>query len=80
MRDDATLEGIDNSISKLTCAVTYEVRLRRIIGQLAEAGEIGRAALLDRLARRSGAVLTQRVKFTVKPTATPGVTYIELLP
>jgi hypothetical protein len=80
IQNDATLEGVDNTISKLTCAVTYEVGLRRIIGQLAEAGDIGRAALLDKLARRSGAVLIQRVKFTVKPTATPGMTYIELLP
>jgi hypothetical protein len=80
VHDDTTLEAIDSSISKLTCAVSYDVRLRLLIGRLAEAGEINRAATLDRLARRSGPTLSQRVRFTVKPTATSGVTYVELLP
>ena len=80
MRDDTTLEGNDTSISKLTCAVTYDINLKRIIGRLAEDGNLRRSGTLMGWLAGRGQILSQRVRYTVKPTAKPGVTYVEILP
>lgn len=79
LHNDATLEGYDANIGKVTCAVTYEIILTKLIGRLAEDGNFRRAEALNRLSRRSGGVVSTRVRFTVKPTATPGNVFVELM-
>ncbi len=78
--DDETLEGYDSGIAKATCAVGYSFSPRALIGRLAEDGNMIRAASLGRLSRMRGGTITGRVRYTVKPTATAGTDYIELLP
>jgi len=80
LRNDTTLEAYDTSIQKVTCAVTYDLPLKPLIGHLAEEGELARAGVLSKLSRRSGGTVSNRVKYVVKPTATPGQQFIELLP
>jgi hypothetical protein len=77
---DATLEGYDSVLRKATCAVSYTITLRSLIGRVAEDGNIARAGSLGRLSRRVGGVISNRIKFTVKPTASAGTDYVELLP
>lgn len=78
--NDETLEAYDSSIAKVTCAVDYSFSPRALIGRLAEDGNMGRAASLGRLSRLRGGTVSGRVRYTVKPTATAGTDYIELLP
>ena len=78
--NDETLEGYDAGIAKVTCAVGYTFVPRALIGRLAEDGNIGRAAMLGRLSRMRGGSLAGRLRYTVKPTATAGTSYIELMP
>lgn len=78
--DDETLEAYDAGLAKVTCAVDFSFSPRALIGRLAEDGNIGRAAFLGRLSRLRGGTFTGRVRYTVKPTATAGTDYIELLP
>ena len=80
LTDNETLEAYDLSIAKVTCAVDYTFSPRALIGRLAEDGNISRAASLGRLSRLRGGTVTGRVRYTVKPTATAGTDYIELLP
>ncbi len=80
LQGDTTLEGYEPALRKVTCAVTYEVTLRPMIGRLAEDGDMGRAQALSRLARRSGGSASKRIRYTVKPTATAGTEFVELLP
>ena len=79
LEDDTTVEGTDASIDKVVCAVTYDLSIKPIIGQLAEAGDMGRANALNQLARRNGEQLSKRIKFSVKPTAQGG-TFVQVLP
>lgn len=78
LKDDTTLEAFDAGIQKATCAVTYELNLRPVIGHLAENGEMLRAQGLNQLIRRSGPIVHNRIKYTVKPTSSGS--YIEILP
>lgn len=80
LQNDTTLEGYDPTLRKVTCAVTYVFTLRPLIGRLAEEGNLGRAAVLSRLSRRSGGNPSKRIIYTVKPTATAGTDFIELAP
>ena len=80
LQNDETLEGYDQNIGKATCAVSYSFAPRNLIGRLAEDGNIARAASLGRLSRGRGGTVTGRVRYTVKPTATAGSSFIELLP
>jgi hypothetical protein len=72
------LEAFDSAIQKATCAVTYELNLRPVVGHLAENGEMYRARSLNVLIRRNGPELSHRIKYTVKPTSSGS--YIEILP
>ena len=78
--NDETLEDYDPNIAKVTCAVSYTFSPRALVGRLAEDGNMGRAATLGRLSRLRGGSISGRVHYTVKPTATTGTSYIELLP
>ena len=77
---DTTLEANDTSIGRIVCAVTYDVDLKALEAQLAARGEAARAAAIDKLMRRVGPTSSARIKYSVKPTATPGQNYVELLP
>ena len=77
---DTTLEANDTSIGRIVCAVTYDVDLKKLAAELAARGEAARSAAIDKLLRRIGPVSTARIKYSVKPTATPGQNYVELLP
>ena len=77
---DTTLEANDTSIGRIVCAVTYDVDLKKLAEELAAHGEAARAAAIDKLLKRVGPVSTARIKYSVKPTATPGQNYVELLP
>ena len=77
---DTTLEANDTSIGRIVCAVTYDVDLKKLAAGLAARGEAARSAAIDKLLRRIGPVSTARIKYSVKPTATPGQNYVELLP
>jgi serine protease Do len=79
LQDDTTVEALEDDIGKVTCAVTYDLDLRKLIGKLAENGHMDRARLLNQLAKRDGPTISTRVHFTVKPTANTGSTFIELL-
>jgi uncharacterized protein len=80
LRDDTTVEGYDASINKTTCAVTYDLNLKRLIGRLAENGDLQRVFSLNRLMQRTGATASKRIIYTVKPTAKEGQTFVEVLP
>ena len=80
LEGDTTLEANDVGIGRVVCAVTYDLNLKSLVGQLAENGEFKRAEALGRLMRRNGATASTRARYSVKPTATPGETFIELLP
>ncbi len=80
LEGDTTLEENDTGIGRIVCAVTYDFNLKPLLGHLAETGEFGRAESIARMIRRSGAVASTRVRYSVKPTATAGTTYVELLP
>ena len=80
LEGDTTLEESDADIGRVICAVTYDFNLKPLVGHLAESGEFGRAEAIARLIRRSGAMVSTRVRYSVKPTATDGETFIELLP
>jgi hypothetical protein len=78
LQDDVTLEAFDSAIQKTTCAVSYELNLRPVVGHLAENGEMYRAQSLNLLIRRNGPDVSHRIKYTVKPTSSGS--YIEILP
>ena len=78
--DNATLEGYDAALHKVTCAVDYTITLRPLIGVLGEEGNLARAASLGRLSRQNGGSVSNRIKYTVKPTASASTQYVELLP
>lgn len=80
LESDTTLEENDAGIGRVVCAVTYDFNLKPLLGHLAETGEFGRAEAIARLIRRGGALASTRVRYSVKPTATAGTTYVELLP
>ncbi len=80
LQDDTTLEAYDPVLRRVTCAVTYDIVLRPLIGRLAKDGDLARAETLSRMSRRSGGKASSRVRYTVKPTATPGSEYVELMP
>ena len=80
LQNDTTVEANDPNIGRLVCAVSYELNLRSLIGRLAEDGDLQRASILSRLMRRSGPVASNRVKYSVKPTAMSGQSFVELLP
>ena len=80
LEGDTTLEENDTGIGRVVCAVTYDFNLKPLVGHLAENGEFGRAESIARLIRRSGALTSTRVRYSVKPTATAGTTFVELLP
>ncbi|RYC28931.1 hypothetical protein D3273_26685 [Lichenibacterium minor] len=80
LEGDTTLEENDAGIGRVVCAVTYDFDLKPLLGHLAETGEFGRAESIARMIRRSGAIASTRVRYSVKPTATAGTTYVELLP
>ncbi len=80
LEGDTTLEENDAGIARVVCAVTYDFDLKPLLGHLAETGEFGRAESIARMIRRSGAIASTRVRYSVKPTATAGTTYVELLP
>ena len=79
LHQDTTLEDFDANTQKTTCAVTYDIALKALIGRLAEDGNFGRAETLKRQGRRSGGIVSARVRYTVKPTATPGTVFVELM-
>lgn len=79
MHQDTTLEDFDANTQKITCAVSYDIALKPLIGRLAEDGNFARAETLNRLGRRSGGVVSARIRYTVKPTATPGTVFVELM-
>jgi len=79
LEGDTTLEASDSGIGRIVCAVTYDLNLKSLVGRLAENGEFGRAEALGRLMRRSGTMASTRVQYSVKQTATPGTSYVELL-
>lgn len=78
LHQDTTLEDFDANTQKTTCAVSYDIALKSLIGRLAEDGNFARAETLNRLGHGSGGVVTARVRYTVKPTATPGTVFVEL--
>jgi serine protease Do len=80
LRDDTTVEAVDSVTNRVTCAVTYDMNLKALVGGLAENGYMQRANALSLLARRSGSQISNRVRYSVKPTARAGQTFIELLP
>jgi len=78
LEDDFTVDGLDRSINKTTCGVTYHLQLRRAIGRLAESGRT--SYFLNTLAHRTGQpVLSGRATFSVQPTSKPGQTWVKLL-
>ena len=79
LEDDTTVEAADSGIGKVICAVTYDLNLKRMIGQLAEVGDMRRAAALNIMSRRAGAEVSRRIKYSVKPTA-QGKSFVEVLP
>ena len=79
LQDNMTVEANDADINKVTCAVSYDMNIRSLIGKVAENGEIQRASILSRLMRRVGSIVSNRVTFTVKPTSKQGETFIELM-
>ena len=79
LEGDTTLEENDTGIGRVVCAVTYDLNLKPLVGHLAENGEFGRAETIGRMIRRSGPMASTRVRYSVKPTATAGTTFIELL-
>jgi hypothetical protein len=79
LENDTTFEEFDPTTDKVTCAVTYEITLRPLIDRLAEEGNFRRAESLMRLSRRSSGLVSTRVRYTVKPTATSGTVFVELL-
>lgn len=78
--DDTTVEGTDTGIGKVTCAVTVSIDAKGLVGKLAQAGDIRQAGAVFGLLQRKGPKLSNRVRFTVKPTAKEGQSYVELLP
>jgi serine protease Do len=78
--DDTTVEDLNQPINKVTCAVTYKLDLKQLIGLLAQNGYMQTAYKLNHIAISSGSTIERRIRFTVKPTAKEGSTWIELLP
>ena len=80
LSDDFTVNDHDSSLNKVTCAVTYEVSLKRMIGLLVENRQMRIANRLSALARRTGSTVSHRVTYTVQPTSKPGQTWVQLHP
>ena len=47
LQNDTTLEEFDPTTEKVTCAVTYEITLRPLVGRLAEEGNFRRAEFVN---------------------------------
>lgn len=80
LQNDTTVEATEPAIGRVVCAVSYDMNLRSLIDRLAGGGEVQRAALLAQLMRRAGPTASKRVKYSIKPTATQGQIFVELLP
>jgi hypothetical protein len=78
LHDDFTVNGNNPTINKVTCAVSYELNLRGMIGKLAENGQMRTANALNDIVRRRGGNISARVSYTVQPTSKPGQTWIQL--
>ena len=80
LQNDTTVEATDPAIGRVVCAVSYDMNLRSLIDRLTGTGEAQRAALLSQIMRRGGPTATKRVRYSIKPTATQGQIFVELMP
>jgi peptidoglycan hydrolase-like protein with peptidoglycan-binding domain len=69
VRDDATVERVDDRTGKVGCAVTYEVNLQGIAGKVLADGATARAQILIRQMAREGNAITRRLEYTVQKTS-----------
>jgi Putative peptidoglycan binding domain len=69
VRDDATVERVDDRTGKIGCAVTYEANLQGLAGKVLEEGASARAQILIRQMVREGSVIARRLAYTVQKTS-----------
>lgn len=69
VRDDATVERVDDRTGKVGCAVTYEVNLQGIAGKVLAEGATARAQILIRQMAREGNTIARRLEYTVQKTS-----------
>ena len=69
MRDDATVESVSEVTGKIGCAVSYDVNLKGLAGQVLQEGATNRAQILIREIARKGALVTNHITYTVQRTS-----------
>ena len=65
IKDDATLEKVDEQTGKVGCAVTYKADLKGLAGKVLEEGATARAQILIWQITQEGNVISRRLKYTV---------------
>jgi len=69
VNDDATVEKVDESTGKVSCAVTAVVNLQGLAGKLLEDGGAAKAQSLIGQIGREGKVMRRRLSYTVQKTS-----------
>jgi hypothetical protein len=69
VRDDATIERVDQLTGKIGCAVTYEADLQGLAAKVVQLGGNARAQILLRQISQQGKFLIKRVEYTVQRTS-----------
>jgi uncharacterized protein YecT (DUF1311 family) len=69
VRDDATLEKVDEQTGKVGCAVTVKADLKGLAGKVLDEGATARAQALIRQIAQEGNIMNRRLKYTVQKTS-----------
>jgi uncharacterized protein YecT (DUF1311 family) len=69
VRNDATVENVDDRTGKIGCSVTYQADLQGLAEKVLEAGATARAQILVRQIAQSGKTISRRVAYTVQKTS-----------
>jgi len=69
VNDDATVEKVDDSTGKVSCAVTAVVNLQGLAGKVLEDGGAAKAQSLIGQIGREGKVVRRRLSYTVQKTS-----------